>query len=264
MNSEPRQTSTAMKTSRSPRLIATGLLAFCLSLCSHAGEVQVAVAANFFGPMKVLAADFEKATGHRAVLSSGATGKFYAQIQGGAPFDVFLAADDETPARLDKDGATVAGSRFTYATGKLVLWSANPDLVDGKGEVLRTARFAHLALAAPKLAPYGAAAVQTITRLGLLAQLEPKFVQGESIGQTYSFISTGNAELGFVALSQVWEAGKIKTGSAWIVPAELHSPIRQDAVLLGRARDNAAASALMGFLKTEGAKTVIRSFGYDV
>ena len=214
--------------------------------------------------MKALAADFEKATGHKAVLASGATGKFYAQIQSGAPFDVFLAADDETPARLDKEGATVPGSRFTYATGKLVLWSAKPDLVDAKGEVLKSGQFAHIALAAPKLAPYGAAAVETMTRLGVLARLEPKFVQGESIGQTFGFVSSGNAELGFVALSQVWENGKLKSGSAWIVPAELHSPIRQDAVLLNRGKDNAAAVALMAFLKSDAAKAVIRSFGYEI
>jgi len=240
------------------------LLVLAASLAVQAAEVQVAVAANFAGPMKVLAADFEKATGHKAVLASGATGKFYAQIQSGAPFDIFLAADDETPARLDKDGATVPGSRFTYATGKLVLWSARPELVDAKGEVLKSGSFAHLALAAPRLAPYGAAAVEAMTRLGVLARLEPKFVQGESIGQTFGFVSSGNAELGFVALSQVWENGKLKSGSAWIVPAELHSPIRQDAVLLARGKDNAAAVALMAFLKSDAAKAVIRSFGYDL
>lgn len=240
------------------------LLALAASLAVHAGEVQVAVAANFAGPMKVLAADFEKATGHKAVLSSGSTGKFYAQIRSGAPFDVFLAADDETPAKLDTDGATVPGSRVTYATGKLVLWSARPDLVDAKGEVLKNGQFAHIALAAPRLAPYGAAAVQTMTRLGVLARLESKFVQGESIGQAFGFVSTGNAELGFVALSQVWENGKLKSGSAWIVPAELHSPIHQDAVLLSRGKDNAAAVALVAFLKSDAAKAVIRSFGYDV
>lgn len=240
------------------------LLALGATLAVHAAEVQVAVAANFAGPMKVLAADFEKATGHKAALASGATGKFYAQIQSGAPFDVFLAADDETPAKLDKEGACVPGSRFTYATGKLVLWSARPDLVDAKGEVLKSGQFAHIALAAPKLAPYGAAAVETMTRLGVLARLEPKFVQGESIGQTFGFVSSGNAELGFVALSQVWENGKLKSGSAWIVPAELHSPIRQDAVLLARGKDNAAAVALMAFLKSDAAKAVIRSFGYDL
>lgn len=240
------------------------LLALAAPLAVYAAEVQVAVAANFAGPMKALAADFEKATGHKAVLASGATGKFYAQIQSGAPFDVFLAADDETPAKLDKEGATVPGSRFTYATGKLVLWSARPELVDAKGEVLKSGSFAHLALASPKLAPYGAAAVETMTRLGVLARLEPKFVQGESIGQTFGFVSSGNAELGFVALSQVWENGKLKSGSGWIVPAELHSPIRQDAVLLARGKDNAAAVALMAFLKSDAAKAVIRSFGYDV
>lgn len=245
------------------RLAAATLLMLGASLASRAAEVQVAVAANFFAPMKAIAAEFEKATGHKAVLSSGATGKFYAQIQSGAPFDIFLAADDETPARLDKENSTVAGSRFTYATGKLALWSAKPGLVDAKGEVLRSAKFAHLALAAPKLAPYGAAAVETLTRLGLLAQLEPRFVQGESIGQAFSFVSTGNAELGFVALSQVWENGELKSGSAWIVPAELHSPIRQDAVLLARGKDNAAAAALMAYLKSDAAKAVIRSFGYD-
>jgi molybdate transport system substrate-binding protein len=253
-----------MKLQRIPGLTVAGLLALFSSLSVHAAEVQVAVAANFFGPMKAIAADFEKATGHKAALSSGATGKFYAQIQSGAPFDVFLAADDETPARLDKEGATVAGSRFTYATGKLVLWSAKPDFVDNKGEVLKSAKFSHIALAAPKLAPYGAAAVETLTRMGLLAQLEAKFVQGESLGQTFSFVATGNAELGFVALSQVWENGKIKSGSAWVVPAALHSPIRQDAVLLSRAKDNPAAAALMSFLKSDGAKAVIRSFGYEV
>ncbi|MBT2302282.1 molybdate ABC transporter substrate-binding protein [Variovorax paradoxus] len=252
-----------MKLPLALRLAAATLLMLGASLASQAAEVQVAVAANFFAPMKAIAAEFEKATGHKAVLSSGATGKFYAQIQSGAPFDVFLAADDETPARLDKENATVAGSRFTYATGKLVLWSARPDLVDAKGEVLRSAKFAHIALAAPKLAPYGAAAVETLTRLGLLAQLEPRFVQGESIGQAFSFVSTGNAELGFVALSQVWENGKLKSGSAWIVPAQLHSPIRQDAVLLARGKDNAAAAALITYLKSDAAKALIRSFGYD-
>jgi molybdate transport system substrate-binding protein len=239
------------------------LLALGATLAVHAAEVQVAVAANFAGAMKALAADFEKATGHKAVLASGATGKFYAQIRSGAPFDVFLAADDETPARLDKEGAAVPGSRFTYATGKLVLWSAKPDLVDARGEVLQNGRFAHIALAAPKLAPYGSAAVETMTRLGVLARLAPKFVQGESIGQTFGFVSSGNAELGFVALSQVWEKGKLKSGSAWIVPAELHAPLRQDAVLLVRGKDNAAAVALMAFLKSDAAKAVIRSFGYE-
>jgi len=228
-----------------------------------ADDVQVAVAANFTAPMKLIAADFEKDTGHKAVLTFGATGKFYAQITNGAPFEVFLAADDETPARLEKEGVAVNGSRFTYATGKLVLWSAQAGMVDAQGDVLKKGGFQKIAIAAPKLAPYGAAAVETMSKLGLQAALEPKLVVGESIGQTFSFVSTGNAELGFVALSQVYEGGKIKSGSAWIVPGNLHSPIRQDAVLLAKARDNKAAIQLMAFLKTDKAKAVIRSFGYE-
>ena len=242
------------------------LPALCIALVSVpalAEDVQVAVAANFSAPMKLIAADFEKDTGHKAMLTFGATGKFYAQISNGAPFEVFLAADDETPAKLEKEGTAVNGSRFTYATGKLVLWSAQPGLVDAQGEVLKKGDFKKIAIAAPKLAPYGAAAVETVTKLGLQAALEPKLVQGESIGQAFSFVSTGNAELGFIALSQVYEGGKIKSGSAWMVPANLHSPIRQDAVLLAKAKDSKAAAQLMAFLKTEKARAVIRSFGYE-
>jgi molybdate transport system substrate-binding protein len=242
------------------------LPALCALLASAAAlgdEVQVAVAANFTAPMKLIAADFEKDTGHKAVLTFGATGKFYAQITNGAPFEVFFAADDETPAKLEKEGAAVNGSRFTYATGKLVLWSAQSSVVDAQGEVLKKGDFKKLAIAAPKLAPYGAAAVETMNRLGLQVALEPKLVQGESIGQAFSFVSTGNAELGFIALSQVYEGGKIKSGSAWIVPESLHSPIRQDAVLLAKAKDSKAAAQLMAFLKTDKARAVIRSFGYE-
>lgn len=248
---------------RPARLIPSLLLSVLTCASAWADEVQVAVAANFTAPMKRIAADFEKDTGHKATLAFGATGRFYAQITSGAPFEVFLAADDETPAKLEKDGSAVNGSRFTYATGKLVLWSAQPGLVDAQGEVLKKNAFSKIAIAAPKLAPYGAAAVETMTKLGLMATLEPKLVTGESIGQAFSFISTGNAELGFVALSQVVEDGKIKSGSGWIVPENLHSPIRQDAVLLGKGKDNKAAVALMAYLKTEKARTVIRSFGYQ-
>ena len=249
-----------------PKIVLRWLPVLCLALASAAAlaeEIQVAVAANFTAPMKLIAADFEKDTGHKAVLTFGATGKFYAQISNGAPFDVFLAADDETPARLEKEGAAVNGSRFTYATGKLVLWSAQPGLVDAQGEVLKKGDFKRIAIAAPKLAPYGAAAVETMNKLGLQAALEPKLVQGESIGQAFSFVSTGNAELGFIALSQVYEGGKIKSGSAWIVPDKLHSPIRQDAVLLAKAKDSKAAAQLMAYLKTDKAKAVIRAFGYE-
>ncbi len=240
------------------------LLAGMTAGSASADEVQVAVAANFTAPMKTIAADFEKATGHKAALSFGATGKFYAQIKNGAPFDILLAADDATPAKLEKENLGVAGSRFTYAIGKLVLWSAKPGFVDDQGEVLRKGGFGHIALANPKLAPYGAAAVEVMTKLGLMSALEPKFVQGENIAQTYQFVSTGNAELGFVALSQVYEGGKLKSGSGWIVPSAMHSPIRQDAVLLSRAKGNLAAEALLKYLKSDKARAVIKAYGYDL
>lgn len=240
-------------------------LAFlALSAPVFAGEVQVAVAANFTAPMKAIAVDFEQATGHKAILSFGASGKFYAQIKHGAPFEVLLSADAETPAKLEKEGAAVPGSRFTYAIGKLVLWSAQSGLVDDKGEVLKQSGFEHIALANPKLAPYGVAAIETLTRLGLVERLQPKFVRGENIAQTYQFVATGNAELGFVALSQVYEAGKMKSGSAWIVPANLHAPMRQDAVVLTQGKDNPVARALIAFLKTDKARMVIKSYGYDL
>ncbi|MBC7684569.1 MAG: molybdate ABC transporter substrate-binding protein [Bdellovibrionales bacterium] len=231
---------------------------------AHADEVQVAVAANFTAPMKLIAANFERDTGHKVLASFGATGKFYAQVQNGAPFDILLAADDQTPARLEKEGAAVAATRFTYAVGKLVLWSAQPGLVDDKGEVLRKGAFAHVALADPKLAPYGAAAVEILRKLDLYEALEPKFVMGENIAQAHQFVASGAAPLGFVAMSQVIEGGKLKSGSAWFVPAGMYSPLRQDAVLLGKGRNNPAARAFLQYLKGERARSVIRSFGYDL
>lgn len=239
-------------------------IALALSTTLHAETVQVAVAANFTAPMNAIAADFEKDTGHKISLSFGATGKFYAQIKSGAPFDVFLSADDETPRKLEQEGDAVPGTAFTYATGRLVLWSAKPGFVDAQGQVLKTGTFNKLALAAPKLAPYGAAAMETLTRLGLQDRLSAKFVQGESIGQTFSFVSSGNAELGFVALSQVMQQGQIKSGSAWVVPSSLHSSLRQDAVVLKHGKGNSAAAALIAFLKIEKSRKVIRSFGYEL
>jgi len=239
-------------------------LLLIISSIAAAEEVSVAVAANFTAPMKRIAADFEKDTGHKAVLSFGASGKFYAQIKNGAPYQVFLSADDGKPTRLAKDGLAVASSRFTYAVGTLVLWSAKPGFVDAKGDVLVKGRFNKLSIANPKLAPYGLAAIETMKKLGLLAALQPKFVQGENISQTYQFTSTGNAELGFVALSQIMKNGKITSGSAWIVPAKLHSPIRQDAVLLSAGKDNAAARALISYLKTEKVRKLIRTYGYEI
>ena len=244
------------------RLLAlTAALAF--TTLARADVVQVAVAANFTAPARALAEVFARTTGHEAKLSFGATGAFYTQIKNGAPFDVLLAADNERPARLEKEGDTVAGSRFTYATGQLVLWSAKPGLVDDEGAVLKHGQFGKIAIANPKNAPYGAAAVEAMEKLGLAATLQPKLVTGESIGQTFNFIATGNAELGFVALAQVLEGGKLKSGSMWVVPAQYHAPIIQDAVILKRAANNPAAKAWMELLKTPQSKALIRSYGYE-
>ncbi|MDD4880771.1 MAG: molybdate ABC transporter substrate-binding protein [Gallionellaceae bacterium] len=245
-----------------PSRFLFALLATLAAGLVHADEIQVAVAANFTAPMKAIAAEFEKDTGHKASLAFGASGKFYAQIKNGAPFQVFLSADDEKPAKLEQEGLAVPGSRFTYAIGTLVLWSAKPGFVDAKGEVLKKGNFEHLALASPKLAPYGAAAVEVMDKLGLTASLQPKFVQGENIAQTQQFIVTGNAELGFVALSQVMKDGKVSEGSAWVVPANLHTPIRQDAVILANGKGNAAAEALMKYLKSAKAAAIIKAYGY--
>ena len=233
-----------------------------LAIVAHADEVQVAVASNFTAPMQQIAAEFETDTGHKAVLSFGATGKFYAQISNGAPFEVLLSADDETPEKLEREFLIAPHSRFTYAIGKLVLWSVKEGYVDGKGGVLKTGEFRHLSLANPKTAPYGAAAIEVLKRLGALESTQPRFVQGENIAQAHQFVATGNAELGFVALSQVYKDGKITSGSAWIVPANLYDPIRQDAVLLARGKDNRAAMALVDYLKSDKARAVIKSYGY--
>ena len=245
------------------RLIAP-VLSLLFSVSAHAAEVSVAVAANFTAPMKAIAAEFALDTGHVAKPAFGATGKFYAQIKNGAPFQMLLSADDETPAKLAMEGYADPASRFTYAIGTLVLWSAQPGFVDAKAEVLKRGQFNKLALANPKLAPYGKAAIEVLTGMGLLDTLAPKFVQGENIAQTWQFASTGNAELGFVALSQVMKDGKIGSGSGWIVPAKLHTPIRQDAVILAAGKGNPAAEALMKYLKSDKAKTIIKAYGYDL
>ena len=241
------------------------LLASLLAIASQAraDAVSVAVAANFTAPMQKIAADFEKTTGHRVVASYGATGKFYAQIKNGAPFELLLAADDEIPSKLIQESAAVPGSQFTYAIGKLVLWSAKPAVVDDQGEVLKKGGFDHIALANPKLAPYGAAGVEVMKALGVYDTLQARIVSAENITQAYQFISSGNALLGFVALSQVLKDGKIE-GSSWIVPAKLYKPMRQDALILEKGKDKPAAQALMKYLKSDKARAVIRSFGYDL
>jgi molybdate transport system substrate-binding protein len=243
------------------RLALFTLSALCLSV-ARADEVQVAVAANFTAPIQAIAADFEKDTGHKLVASYGATGQFYTQIKNGAPFEVFLAADDSTPAKLEKEGDTVAGSRFTYAVGTLALWSAKEGYVDAKGQVLKANEYQHLSIANPKAAPYGLAATQVLDKLDLTEATKTKIVEGQNISQAYQFVSTGNAELGFVALSQIYKDGKVTSGSAWIVPSNLYSPIKQDAVVLAKGKDNVAARALMDYLKGPKAAAIIKSYGY--
>lgn len=237
----------------------------CLAawLPAQAAEVAVAVASNFTAPMKQIAQDFAKDTGHTAQLSFGATGKFYAQIVNGGPFEVLLAADDTTPEKLVREGHALAASRFTYSIGRLVLWSPRAGYVDNEGTVLKSGDFKHISVANPRLAPYGVAAMQTLDKLGLTAALQPRMVTGENIAHTYQFVASGNAQLGFVALSQVMENGKITAGSAWQVPASMHDPIRQDAVVLNKGKDNAAAAALMDYLRGEKARAVMTSFGYS-
>lgn len=246
------------------RLLAALVFLVLSSATALADEANVAVAANFTAPMQKIAAEFEKDTGHKAQLAFGSSGKFYAQIKNGAPFQAFLSADDETPARLAQEGLADPASRFTYAVGTLVLWSAQPGYVDVQGEVLKKGQFNKLALANPKLAPYGKAAMEVLGGMGLLGAVANKLVLGENIAQTYQFASTGNAELGFVALSQVMRDGKVASGSAWVVPAKLHTPIRQDAVVLAAGKDNAAAVALMKYLKGDKARAIIRGYGYDI
>jgi molybdate transport system substrate-binding protein len=225
-----------------------------------ADELRVAVASNFRAAMEDAARGFGQRTGHEVALIFGSTGKHYAQIVNGAPFDALFAADTERPQRLEREGRTVPGSRFTYAIGQLVLWSADPALVDADGRVLATGGFRHLAIANPDLAPYGAAAREVLQNLGLWERLDTKLVRGENIGQTFQFVVSGNAELGFVARAQLAAPGQDFDGSAWTPPRELYTPIEQQAVLL---RDSAAGRAFMTYMTGEEALRILRDYGYD-
>ncbi len=230
----------------------------------HAAVVRVAAAANFSHPMKEIAERFERETGHSTLLIFGSSGKLYAQIRNGAPFGLFLSADADKPSRLEREGLAVAGSRFTYARGTLVLWSARAGAFRDGAQILRTGSFRHIALANPLLAPYGVAALETMESLGVRERLEERFVRGENIAQTYQFVATGNAELGFVALSQIIDPqGGIKEGSAWLVPPELHRPIRQDGVLLLSAKENTAAWALLEYMQSDTAAAIMARYGYQ-
>lgn len=244
----------------------TLLMLITVNMTSQAATTIVAVASDFTKPMTEIAAEFEKATGHQAKLSFGSSGKAFAQIQSGAPFEVYLSASEKYPLELEQSGFAVPDSHFVYALGKLVLWSSQPDYVDGKGEVLKTGQFKQLALADPHHAPYGVVAEEVMKNLGVLDTLRPLFVHGENIAQTFQFVSTGNAELGFVALAQVIDikTGKIASGSGWIIPDELHSPFRQTAVLLKKGEENPAALALLDFLKSAPALAIIEKYGFGL
>jgi molybdate transport system substrate-binding protein len=242
--------------------VATACVTTALAPASpaDAATCNIAIAANFTQPAREITQIFESKTGHNVMLSFGATGQFYAQMTQAAPFDAFLSADESTPKRLVSDGLAVADSLFTYAVGKLVLFSGQTGLVIGE-QILRDPKFTNIAIANPRTAPYGAAAVETMKALGVYDALSDKIVQGNDIAQTFQFVDTGNAELGFVALSQVI---KRPGGSRWVVPANLYRPIRQDAVLLRRGAGNAAAKAFLAFLKGPEANAVIEKFGYAV
>jgi molybdate transport system substrate-binding protein len=248
-----------------------GLLLTCVASSAQADSVAVAVAANMLTPMQTIAKRFEQDTGHTVALTAGATGKLYAQITHGGPWQLLLAADDTTGPRLIEEGRGVAGSHRIYALGRLVLWSASSQAPSDGPQVLRQGQFDHLAIANPRVAPYGAAAVQVLQALGLphLAAptnpaQKPKLVQGESIAQAYQFVATGHATWGFVALSQVMQEGRVVRGSAWVVPSHLHSPLRQGVVLLKPGEGHAAAQALLAYLQSPAAQQVLRQFGYDL
>lgn len=241
------------------------LLGLLLGEPAAGEEAIVAVAANFAEVAERLEADFERASGHTLTFVAGSTGKLHAQIVNGAPFDAFLSADRESPERLEKEGLAVAGSRFTYATGRLTLWSPEPGRVGSDGAAtLRQGKLRRLAIANPALAPYGAAARQTLESLGLWERLKDRIVMGETIGQAHALVASGNAELGFVALSYVLSPRNTSPGSRWDVPLHLHEPIHQDAVLVARGAGNPAARGFLEFLRSAKAKAVIKTYGYGV
>jgi molybdate transport system substrate-binding protein len=246
------------------RFLLSLVLFFSLTVTpALAEQALVAVAANFVPPFREVAMEFEKATGHTVQVASGSSGNFYTQIKNGAPFDVFFSADNERPKLLEDEGLGVKGSRFTYAIGRLVLWGPDSNLVKGE-DTLRSEKFKHLAIANPKTAPYGVAAMQAMQKLGVWETVQPRLVLGESLGQTMGFIESGNAELGFLALSQVMDSKVKGKGGRWDVPVNLHDPIQQDVVLLTKGKDNPAAKALMEFMGGPQATAIIAHYGYEL
>ena len=242
------------------------LIQFAIVPVVQAEQISLAVASNFINPAKALAQEFETNTGNTIKISSGSTGKLYAQIINGAPFDIFLAADVHRPALLTQSGFAVPESRFTYALGRLALWSANPELIPDDGAtLLKSGTFSRLAIANPKTAPYGAAAMSILKNLGIINQVQAKLIRGENIGQTYQYIATGNAELGFTALSQIKDPANKVVGSEWLVPDQLYTPISQQAVLLMRAKESPACKSFLAFLKSSSAKDMlVKKYGYGV
>lgn len=252
-----------MKFSKFTRLLSGILLAVCAAFIpatSQAGSANVAVAANFTEPAKEIAALFKAKTGHEAVLSFGSSGAFYSQIKEGAPFQIMLSADEERPRKLVEDGLALGDTRFTYAIGKLVLWSKDPGAVKGP-DTLKSGTFSKLSIANPTAAPYGAAAVEVLKALNVYEAWQPRIVMGNAISQAFQFVETGNAEIGFVALSQIIN---LSSGSRWIVPQNLYSEIRQDAVLLKTGSGNDAAKAFLVFLRNPEAQAIIEKFGYGL
>jgi molybdate transport system substrate-binding protein len=252
---------------RVTKLFSRCLFAFLLMAdiaAAHAEEIKAAVAANFTAARKKLTPLYEQKTGKKLLVSFGATGQLYAQISNGAPFDIFLSADDSTPKKLIAEGNANADSYFIYARGRLALWSSTPGYVDDKGDVLKADQFSKIAIANPKTAPYGQAAIEALTALHLLNQLQPKFIVGENIAQTQQFVSSGNVPLGFIALAQIKALPAFERGSWWVVPTTLHQPINQAAVQLSKASNPKAAAEFLAFLKSPEAIAAIRELGYDV
>jgi molybdate transport system substrate-binding protein len=248
---------------RSIHRLYLAVLALWPPLSANADTIKVAVAANFAPTLNELVAEFEKSSGHKVDVSSASSGKIYAQIINGAPYHAFFSADQTTPEKLESAGKAVPGSRLTYAIGALALWSAKPDFIDAQLRILKNGQFNKIALANPKLAPYGSAAVEVLEKLDLLTATQAKWVQGENIAQAYQFVFTGNADLGFIALSQIMQKGEITGGSYWLVPADLHTPILQDAQILLPGKNSVVTQQLVEFIKSDLAKAIIQSHGYQ-
>lgn len=240
-------------------------IAFLFTGSASADEVRIAVATNFLAPLKEIVARFTVETGHKATISSGSTGKLYTQIVNGAPFDLLFAADNVHPGLLEDKGLSVSGTRFVYAVGRLALWSSDPGLIKSNGaDTLREKKFNHLAMANPKTAPYGKAALQVMQVLGIWSELSPLIVTGEDIGQTFQFVASKNAELGFIAMSQLMAYDNSKGHSRWVVPGSLYDPIRQEVILLKQGGGNPAALALMKYVQTMKAGDIVERYGYGL